>query len=108
MIITRWTRIYYPVLSPCVKITPNPARDRTTFKFDIPVNAAAGKTTLAVYDLSGRRVATVLSENLPPGRYNYPWVCASETGAKLSPGVYVYVLKTSETTATRKIVITGR
>jgi hypothetical protein len=35
---------------------PNPARDGTVIKFTLPARA---EVELAVYDLSGRRVATV-------------------------------------------------
>lgn len=65
-----------------------------------------GKVTLAVYDLAGRKLATVVNEDLPPGRYNITWDCTSAGGAKLGPGIYVYVLKKAEVAKSGKLVIT--
>jgi hypothetical protein len=66
---------------------PNPAAGTTSFKFDLPGRVGGTRVTLEVYDLSGRRVATVLDENLAPGRYERRWDCSSESGQKLPAGV---------------------
>jgi hypothetical protein len=87
---------------------PNPANGTTSFKFDLPERAAGTRVTLEVYDLSGRRVATVLNENLGPGSYERRWDCSSDTGQKLPAGVYVYRLRTRADVAVRKIVLAGK
>ncbi len=84
---------------------PNPAKVITTFKFDLPARVGGTRVTLEVYDLSGRRVATVLDENLAPGRYERRWDCSSESGQKLPAGVYVYRLRAGANVATRKVVV---
>src|SRR5262249_54331597 len=63
---------------------PNPIARDAVFAFDLP---AAAQVSLAVYDLSGRRVADVVSGSLDPGRYQFPWSTISESGARLSGGL---------------------
>jgi hypothetical protein len=75
---------------------PNPARGSATFTFAL---AQPCRATLAVYDLLGRRVATVVDENLAAGEYRYP------TTLSLSPGVYVYRLTAGDFAAGRKLVV---
>jgi hypothetical protein len=74
---------------------PNPARGSATIAFDLPETAPV---TLAVYDISGRKVTTVVNETLTAGEHE-----AEVSG--LAPGVYVYRLETSEFNAAKKMVI---
>ncbi len=87
---------------------PNPAAGTTSFKFDLPERVGGTRVTLEVYDLSGRRVATVLDENLGPGSYERSWDCSSESGHNLPAGVYVYRLRAGADVATRKFVVTAK
>lgn len=77
-------------------VAPNPARGTAVFGFALPRPCRA---TLAVYDLAGRRVATVVDGNLAAGEYRYPTTLA------LSPGVYVYRLTAGEFAAAKKFVV---
>lgn len=52
-----------------------------------------GKVTLAVYDLAGRKLATVVNEELPPGRYNITWDCTSAAGTKIARAFTFMCLK---------------
>jgi hypothetical protein len=74
---------------------PNPARGSATIAFDLPEDA---EVTLTVYDVSGRKVTTVVNETLPAGEHE-----AEVPG--LAPGVYVYKLEAGEFNAARKMVI---
>ena len=56
---------------------------------------------LTVYDLSGRRVATLLNENRTAGRHETTWDTAAVT-----PGVYLYRLATTEGTLSQRLVLT--
>ncbi len=76
---------------------PNPAAGATTFSFELPAGA---DVTLAVYDASGRRVATVAQGYFPPGAHDVPFANG------LAPGVYVYRLETASNSAARKMVVT--
>jgi hypothetical protein len=75
---------------------PNPVRNNTNFRFALPEPTEA---ELAVYDMAGRKVATVFNERLEAGEYNVPYKVS------LAPGVYVYSLTTENDTAARKLVV---
>ena len=74
---------------------PNPASGSAIIAFDLPADA---KVTLTVYDISGRKVTTVVDETLQVGTHE-------RTVSGLAPGVYVYRLDAGSFTAARKMVI---
>jgi hypothetical protein len=75
---------------------PNPASGAVTFSFELPEGA---DVTLAVYDVSGRRVATAADGFFPAGRHDVPFANG------LAPGVYVYRLEAGARSAARKMVV---
>jgi hypothetical protein len=78
---------------------PNPFRSRTVIAFDL---AHPGATRLEVFDLQGRRLRTLLDENLAAGRYTVPWAGEDDHGQSVAPGVYFYRLETPDRVFTRK------
>ncbi len=61
---------------------------------DIPINfrlANSQNVALEIYKLNGQKIATLVSENLTQGTYQYKWNSAGYPG-----GVYLYRLKTSD------------
>jgi hypothetical protein len=64
---------------------PNPLTREAVFAFDLP---QAAPVSLAIYDLTGRRVASIASGTLGPGRYQMPWRAVSEGGARVPGGLY--------------------
>jgi hypothetical protein len=81
---------------------PNPLTREATFAFDLPDRAPV---TLAVYDLSGRRVAGVVSGTLEPGRYQYPWKAVAESGTHLAAGLYFAHFTTPGMTRVARLVL---
>ncbi|HUU57230.1 MAG TPA: T9SS type A sorting domain-containing protein, partial [bacterium] len=81
---------------------PHPARDEATIRFSL---AEAGDVTLAVYDLSGRRVATLASGAAAAGEREVVWNLPDDGGAAVPPGVYVYRLQTPGAAAARRLVV---
>jgi hypothetical protein len=81
---------------------PNPARDATVIKFALPARA---EVELAVYDLSGRRVATVAKEARDAGVYEQKYALTDGGGKALPPGVYLYRLTAGPDAATKKMVV---
>jgi hypothetical protein len=81
---------------------PNPARGETSITFTLP---AAAEVELALYDLSGRRVATPVSEARGPGVYEERCDLTDDTGRCLPPGVYFYRLRAGADVGSRKMVI---
>jgi hypothetical protein len=84
---------------------PNPFNPRTTVSFDLPI---ASFVTLQIYDLLGRNIATLISEELPEGHHAREW-----NAGNISSGVYFYRLqarpssgeRTDSYTVTRKLVL---
>jgi len=76
---------------------PNPFNPTTTIEFSI---VKEGKTSLKVYDILGKEVATLVDEELTAGTYN-----AKFDAGNLSSGIYVYVLKTPNYTASKKMIL---
>jgi hypothetical protein len=81
---------------------PNPARDGATITFSLP---EAGEASLAVYDMSGRRVATLASGASAAGEREVVWNLTDDGGAAVPPGVYIYRLQGPGGTAARRLVV---
>ncbi|MEE8640483.1 MAG: T9SS type A sorting domain-containing protein [bacterium] len=77
-------------------VAPNPARGNAVFSFAL---AQPCRAKLVVYDLAGRRVATVVDDSLAAGEHAYP------TSFALSPGVYVYRLTAGDFAAAKRFVV---
>jgi len=76
---------------------PNPFNPTTEIRFTMPV---ASQARLEVFDVIGRRVATLLDKALQPGEYEVRW---DATGA--ASGVYFYRLTAADYTETRKMLL---
>ena len=76
---------------------PNPFNPQTTISFTIPKGQIV---ELAIYDVLGRRLMTLLNEYRQAGRHQ---VILNSSG--LSSGIYFYQLKTNEFVQSKKLVI---
>ena len=94
------------------KSFPNPFRTSATIQFTVPYawNADGSKkegetrdVSLAMFDLSGRRVATLLSGKLAVGEHRFVWNGTSDAGKPTSPGVLITRLSGSNFQKTMKI-----
>jgi hypothetical protein len=81
---------------------PNPFNPVTKIAFDIPRPA---RVKLVVYDIAGRRVATLVDEEKIPGAYSVPWNGTDQHGAAVASGVYFYRLEAGDFVATRKMML---
>jgi len=93
---------------------PNPFNPATRIPFSVRGPGQAGfeesgsrfmvqgsrLVTLKVYDVLGREVATLVNEQLQPGRYEVTFDASA-----LGSGVYFYQMKAGSFVATRKLVI---
>ncbi|MGD8717521.1 MAG: T9SS type A sorting domain-containing protein [Candidatus Zixiibacteriota bacterium] len=77
-------------------VAPNPTRGKAVFSFALPQPSRA---ELVVYDLAGRRVATVVDEDLAAGEYEYA------SAADFAPGVYIYRLTAGDFASAKKFVV---
>ncbi len=76
---------------------PNPFNPTTTIAFEL---AEQGFTTLKVYDILGREVATLVSGTLEAGNH-----AVTFDASHLVSGVYVYRLESNGFTAVQKMVL---
>ena len=92
-------------LHPCY---PNPAREAATISFDLAAgrDGRSGPVRLAIFDVAGRRVRTLLEGPLPPGPHDVTWDARSGSGARVASGCYFTVLTVGESVHTGKIIIT--
>jgi hypothetical protein len=84
------------------RVHPNPANPRTLIDFEIP---ASGPTRLAVYDLKGRQIVTLVDEVLSADRYRISWDGRDEYGKMQSAGVYFYRLEAAGAGLTGKMLL---
>lgn len=76
---------------------PNPFNPTTRISFSL---AATEKTTLKIYDLLGREIATLADAELEAGQHSIEW-----NSSNISSGVYFYRLETSNYHNTKKMVV---
>ncbi|MBI1937620.1 MAG: T9SS type A sorting domain-containing protein [Ignavibacteriales bacterium] len=84
---------------------PNPFNPTTTISFTLPLS---GYTTLKVYDILGREVATLVNEYQQAGQYNVEFgtqLARQGGNAELSSGIYFYKLTTGNYSAVRKMIL---
>ncbi len=61
--------------------------------------------TLAVYDIRGALVKTLVSGVFAPGRHRVLWDGTNTAGARVATGVYFYRMQTKESAQTKKMVL---
>ncbi len=82
-------------------VTPNPARPHATMAFTL---ADQGRVELAVYDVQGRRVATLVEGVRAAGHHQVVWDGRTDAGSLARSGAYFVRLKTGAESQTRKIM----
>jgi hypothetical protein len=92
-----------PASSVLLSSFPNPFQDGTTLRYCLPTSA--GRVTLQIYDLAGRRVRTVLSGSAGEGSHAAHWDGRNEAGQRVPGGVYIARLATSLGSHSAKIVV---
>ena len=81
---------------------PNPFNPTTTISFALP---EASNVTLEVFDLMGRRVATLISGEVAAGMHEKIWDAHSDAGAMVASGVYLYRLRAGAFVQVRRMVL---
>ncbi len=81
---------------------PNPFNPTTNIAFDVP---EATDVRLEVYDMMGRRVATLINGSLDAGRYEAVWNARSDSGSMVASGVYIYRLRAGSFESVKQMVL---
>lgn len=76
---------------------PNPFNPTTVIGYDV---AEQSNVTLDVYDMTGRKVATLVNRQQAPGSYRVNF-----DGSNLASGMYLYRLTAGQTVQTRKLML---
>jgi hypothetical protein len=76
---------------------PNPFNPATTISFSLPTGSFV---SLKVFDLIGREVAIIVSQELFAGTYTRQW-----NATNMSSGIYFYRLQAGSFTETKKLIL---
>jgi hypothetical protein len=81
---------------------PNPFNPSTNIKYQITKN---GLTTLKVFDILGKEIATLVNEIQKPGTYEIQFSINQYTNNQIPSGIYYYTIQTEDFNDTKKMVI---
>jgi hypothetical protein len=82
---------------------PTPFRHNTQVRFELACPEHR-RVAVEVFDVTGRRVRTLVEGDLPGGRYGVAWDGRDEGGSIVASGVYFVRLRAGEETRYRKVV----
>jgi hypothetical protein len=86
-----------PVQFSLLQNYPNPFNPITTIKYSLPTTS---DIRLDIYDILGRKVATLVNNEQPAGNYQVTWNADNVTS-----GMYFYKIKAGGYTETRKMLL---
>ena len=81
---------------------PNPFNPVTTINYDLPQQTYVN---LMIYDILGREVVKLVSEETPAGYQSVIWNTRNSLGTPVSAGIYFYQIQTRDFVKTRKMVL---
>ncbi len=82
---------------------PNPFKLKTGIHYQLP---RSGVVTIAVYNVSGQRIKTLVNEHREAGFYTVHWDGRSEDNQWVSNGVYFCRMVAGEYVSVKKILLT--
>jgi hypothetical protein len=81
---------------------PNPFNPETSIQYKL---GEAGQVELAVYNVLGTRIKTLVSGYQAAGNYTVKWYGDTDTGEQVASGVYFYKLIAEDFSETRKMML---
>ena len=95
--------IIKPIIQTKISNYPNPFNPSTTIKLDL---AESGKIELAIYNIKGQKVKTLMDAYSCKGHFEIVWRGTDDNGKKVASGNYFVKLKVNdETKAVRKLIL---
>jgi hypothetical protein len=85
-----------------VNVYPNPGHDNTTLSFKL---AEQENVKLEIMDLNGRRVKTLVDQELPAGLHTISWDLLSNNHTRVQNGIYFYKLTTERVSINGRIIV---
>lgn len=83
---------------------PNPFHHQTTIRFTLS-STAPQPVTLAIYNVLGQRVRTLVQGMLPTGQHEVIWDATDDAGRPAASGLYLYRLQVGNQVLTRAMVL---
>lgn len=74
----------------------------TTIRYEIP---EAARVELAIYNLQGQRVRTLVDEIKMPGKYSASWNGRNAQGGRVPSGIYFYRVHAGNMLVTRRLLL---
>jgi len=105
-----WMDGMAPGVTPATAVTPrlllnsspNPFHGATEIRFALP---EAGRVTLSVFDVSGRRVRSLLAGDRLAGPQAVTWDATNDRGVQVAPGVYFFRMQTAQNHRVQRVVL---
>ena len=101
--ITQTTGIDAPLSVGIERNYPNPFNPSTAFRYTVPDPGAFVR--ISIFDLQGRVVRTLESEEKWAGEHTAVWSGRDDSGKSLGSGVYFYRIEIGQHHVTRKMVL---
>jgi len=93
-------------VSPAVHAYPNPARGKVTLRFAAGTKEGApGRMRIIIYDLTGHMVRQLADRIFPAGEQAIEWLCRSDNGNAVAPGLYNAILDGPQGRSTTRIAV---
>jgi subtilisin family serine protease len=91
-----------PILYALDQNYPNPFNPSTTIRFTSP---AAGRVVLAIYNITGQHILTLVDADRSPGKHSVNWYGRDKWGKSVSSGVYFYRLSAGAYQESRRMLL---
>jgi len=91
-----------PPAAPALRAWPTPFNPSTSVSFNL---SQPGRAQLAVYNVRGQRVRTLVDEPLPAGEHTAVWNARDDAGRTVASGVYLLRLQTAGQAQTSKVLL---
>jgi hypothetical protein len=91
-----------PLTWSLARARPNPFRGETAIEYSL---ADTAPVRIAVFDLAGRRVRSLVDTVQDPGHYRTPWNGKSDDGRHVGSGIYFVRYEAGPATQVRRVVL---
>jgi hypothetical protein len=81
---------------------PNPTASEAVISYQV---SREGRVSLAVFNMLGQNVRTLVDDPQPAGNYKVRWDGRNQQGQNVSSGIYFYELRTEDVRITKKLVL---
>ncbi len=81
---------------------PNPFNPRTQIGYSI---GAESHVTVAVYNILGQHISTIVDEMKEAGEYTVEWDATDDAGEPVSTGIYFYRIQAGDFSDTKKMLL---